>query len=189
MEKNSLLIDISYAVRLIEQGRRKHFVTGQAEEGLSDFKDGSAALHQTFTSALATKDLELILSAEYYFLEAGIEEGAPDEVFAKGSAEAGLEVIEDALLALKAVADSTMYKGVDLAYPHHDKKKWRYKDMPKDAFHVFCASHKSRLQNGLTRFGVSQIGRELITLRFDTISAIEEIYCEMQRQALLPVSA
>jgi hypothetical protein len=188
MEKNSLLIDIGNAVRLIEQGRRKHFTEGQAEDGLRGFKEGSAALHQTFTAALATKDLELILSAEYYFLEAGIEEGAPDEIFAKGSAEAGLEVIEDALLALQAVADSTMYKGVELAYPHHDKKRWRYKDMPKDAFHVFCASLKSRLQNGLTRFGVSQIDRDLVKLRVDTISASEDIYCEKQRQALLPVS-
>jgi hypothetical protein len=101
----------------------------------------------------------------------------------------GLEVIDDALNALKAVQNGDGYQWVDLAYPRHDKRAWRFKDMPKDAFHVFCASHKSRLQNGLTRFGVSKIDRELITLRTDTINAIEEIYCKMQRQALLPEDA
>jgi hypothetical protein len=183
--KNGQRGDIAYAVRAIEEGRTKHFTPGQAEEGLAAFMEGSALLKQSFLDAKATGDIETILRAEYDFLSNAIIEGDSDETFAKSSAEAGLEVIEDALNALKALALGDAYKAVDLAYPRHDKRAWRFKDMPKDAFHVFCASHKSRLQNGLSRFGVSKIDRELVKLRIDTINAIEEIYCERQRQTLV----
>ncbi|MDR0908482.1 MAG: hypothetical protein LBM77_01835 [Spirochaetaceae bacterium] len=184
MEKRGQNNDILYAVTLIEEGRKLHFVEGTEAEGLRRFKDGSAFLKQAFLDAKATNDLAAILNAEYDFLAAEIAMGDPDETLAKGSAEAGLEVIEDALRALKALALGDAYKAVDLAYPRHDKRAWRYKDMPRDAFHVFCASHKSRLQNGLKRYGVSTIDRAFITLRVNTISAIEEAYCAMQRKAL-----
>jgi hypothetical protein len=184
LAKNGSSIDIENAVTLIEEGRRLHFVEDTAVQGLKRFKEGNYLLKKAFLDAKATNDLEVILNAEYDFLAAEIAMGDPDETLAKGSAEAGIEVIEDALNALKALALGNAYKAVDLAYPHHDKRSWRYKDMPKDAFHVFCASHKSRLQNGLKRYGVSTIDRDLITMRVDTISAIEEAYCAMQRQIL-----
>jgi hypothetical protein len=93
-------------------------------------------------------------------------------------------MIDDAFRALKAVADVIMYKGADLACPIHDKKKWRYKGLPKDGFHVFCESHTARLNNGLTRYGVSNIDRELIKLRVETLAAIEDIYCGLQQSTL-----
>jgi hypothetical protein len=183
-QTQSFNTDIFDAVVLIEEGRRLHFVEDTALQGLKRFKEGSALLTKAFLDAKATNDLETILKAEYDFLAAGIASGSPDETLAKGSAEAGLDVIDDALRAIKAVQSDDGYKWVDLAYPRHDKRTWRFKDMPRDAFHVFCASHTSRLQNGLKRYGVSAIDRALITLRVDTINAIEEAYCAMQRKAV-----
>jgi hypothetical protein len=176
-------IDIGYAVVLIEEGRRKHFIEESALEGLQQFKEGSELLRQAFIDAKATGDVELILRAEHSFLSSQIAAGNPDETRAHASAEKGLEVIEDALRALKTVSGSTVYKGVELAFPRHGKA-YRYKGLPKDAFHVCCESHIARLNNGLTRYGVSDIDRELIKLRVGTLAAIEEIYCNMQRKVL-----
>jgi hypothetical protein len=185
MDAISLSTRIDSADRLIAEGRIKHFTEGREAEGLHDFKEGCALLKQTFIDARATNDLALILQAEHAFLTVEIDTGGNDEPLAKASAEAGLEVIEDALRALQAVALGDAYKAVELAYPLHDKRKWRYKGCPKDAFHVFCESHIARLNNGLKRYGVSAIDRDLIEFRIATLKAIEEIYCGMQRKALV----
>jgi hypothetical protein len=185
MDAISLSTRILSAEHLIVEGRVKHFTEGSEADGLREFKDGCAILKDTFTAARASNDLSLILQAEFMFLTAEIAEGSDDEPLAKASAEAGLEVIEDAFRALQAVALGNAYKAVDLAYPLHDKRKWRYKGCPKDAFHVFCESHIARLNNGLKRYGVSPIDRDLIEFRTATIKALEEIYCGMQRKALV----
>jgi hypothetical protein len=184
LEKTGLNDDIRSAVRLIEGGRIKHFTNGTAEDGLLEFQEGCALLKQSFTDVKDSGDIGLILSAEYYFLTAEIAEGNPDEALARSSSEVGLEVIDDAIRAYKALQSGAGYKWVDLAYPLHDKRKWRYRDMPKDAFHVFCESHTARLQNGLKRYGVSSLDRDLINLRIETLAAIEDIYHGLQRKAV-----
>jgi hypothetical protein len=183
LAENGSLTDIINAVRLIEKGRLKQFTDGQAEEGLQEFKEGSAILKQVFLDAQATGNIETILNAEYDFLGSELSMGDPEEVHARASAEAALEKLDDAFLAYEAVQDSAAYKNTDKAFPHHGKP-YRYKSLPKDGFHVFCESHNARLQNGHTRYGVSSIDRDLINLRIDTLAALEETYCVLQRKAL-----
>jgi hypothetical protein len=47
--------------------------------------------------------------------------------------------------ALDVLKNADIYKSVEKTYSH--RKEFRYKKMPKDAFHVACAGHTVRLEN------------------------------------------
>ncbi|MDR2702434.1 MAG: hypothetical protein LBB72_08385 [Spirochaetaceae bacterium] len=59
--------------------------------------------------------------------------------------------LHDAFLAIQAVEESG-YKTVDKAFPRSGK--YRVNGFPKDAFHIACISHKTRLQNILRTPGL-----------------------------------
>jgi hypothetical protein len=183
LEKSSWNTDVADAVSLIAQGRKKHFEDGKAEEGLQQFKQGSILLKKAFGDVTSTGDVELVLRCEYLFLRHEIAFGRSKEKRARVSAEKALEVIQDAFRVVDVVKDSVAYKSVDKAYPLNNTK-WRYKGFPNDAFHIACKSHIARLNNGLSRYGISDIDIDLITMRIDALKAIEDIYCGLQETAL-----
>ena len=90
-------------------------------------------------------------------------------------------VYPDAFLALKAV-DDTNYLVAELTHPHH--KKWRISGFPKDAFHIACISHRTRIQNMLRTPGVDPIEKTLLKQRFANLSTAQNSYIEKQKKAL-----
>jgi len=89
---------------------------------------------------------------------------------------------DDALLALQVVEDNTLYKGVEKTYLHHSK--YRINGLPKDAFHIACISHRTRLQNILRVPGVDPIEKSLLKQRFVNLSTAESGYIIKQKKAL-----
>jgi hypothetical protein len=93
-----------------------------------------------------------------------------------------IQSFDDAFLALKAVDDSTLYQGAEQTHPH--SKKYRVSGFPKDAFHIACIGHKTRLQNILRSPGIDLIEKTLLKQRFTNLSAAQEGYIEKQRKWL-----
>jgi hypothetical protein len=117
------------------------------------------------------------------------EYGEADETGAESSAIAALDRFDDALLVLPSVDNPALYKIVDNAFPHRGKT-WRNDKLPRDAFIVACNGHITRINQGLTRYGINKNERSLAELRKQVFKKAIEIYMEKQRGALVstPVS-
>jgi hypothetical protein len=170
------------AVSYIAQGRLGLETDGEEHEGMAAFKKGIAIAAELYTEVMKTGDPELMLLAEYTYMSEELEHAETDETGAEASAAAAVQSFDDALLALKAVADPTMYAGVELALPHCGQ--WRYKGFPRDAFHVACLAHKTRIKNGLSRFGVNRRDRSLAELRVIVFTAAQNEYTKKQQAVL-----
>jgi len=92
-------------------------------------------------------------------------------------------VCHDAFLALKAAEDITLYQGVEMAIPHN--KKYRIHSFPKDAFHIACIAHKTRIQNILRSPGIDPIEKALLKQRYINLSASQSGYVEKQKKAIV----
>ena len=58
-----------------------------------------------------------------------------------------IQSFEDALHSLVTVENKTLYKAAETTYP--TASKYRYHGFPRDAIHLACAAHRTRLQNSL----------------------------------------
>jgi hypothetical protein len=123
-----------------------------------------------------------MLLAEYVYLSQELEESEDNEPEGKASAEAALQSFDDAFLALRAVEEGAAYHIAEQTFPH--RNQWRYRGLPRDAFHVACIAHKTRLKNGLSRLGLPRLDRELAQTRIAALGAIQQVYLEKQQSAL-----
>ena len=94
---------------------------------------------------------------------------------------------DDAFQALQVVENSAFYKEADKTYPHH--KDYRTCNLPRDAFHVACNGHKTRLQNILRFSGVDPIEKALVEQRLDNLITAKNSYIIKQKKALKEVSS
>jgi hypothetical protein len=174
------------AVSTINKGRRSIATPGEAENGRINFEKGHAIALQTFQEALSSGDVEIILLAEYLFVTHELADSEGDEMEGKASAEAALQSFDDAFLALKVVDNPAAYRGVEMAFPHRSqcRSQWRYKGLPRDAFHVAMIAHKTRLKNGISRLGLPKLDRELTKTRISALGAIQQVYCAKQHAVL-----
>jgi hypothetical protein len=182
LEKAGLIADMMSAVERIAAGRLGFEIDGSEHEGMTEFSEGVQIASMLYTAAMNSGDCELMVAAEYTFLSKELEYVEDNEGGAEASAAAAIQFFDDALLALKIVENKDLYKGVDSCFPHHGK--WRYNGCPKDAFHVACTSHITRIKNGLSRFGVNRRDRALAELRIAMFNAAQSVYLEKQRKAL-----
>jgi hypothetical protein len=173
---------MSTAVSTINEGRRGLATAGGTEDGRISFERGHALALQTFKEALDSGDVELVLLAEYFFVGQELAESEADETEGRASAEAALQSFDDALLALKAVCDPAAYRGAEMTFPH--RGQWRCNGLPRDAFHVACFAHKTRLRNGLSRLGLPKLDRGLAKVRIAALDATQRVYCAKQDAAL-----
>jgi hypothetical protein len=182
MDKNGLENNIANAGLYIANGRKSVFLQGEEQEGRLTFEKGHALARKTFQEALTTGDVDLILLAEYLFVAQELAESEADEKEGIASAKKALERFDDAFLALEVVAQNEAYRPMDKVFPHD--RDYRHNGLPRDSFHVACDSHKARLKNGLSRIGIAKLDRELAKVRLAAVSAIQEVYCGMQEQAM-----
>jgi hypothetical protein len=78
------------------------------------------------------------------------------------------------------VEDKTLYHAVENSYPHD--KEYRVSGFPKDAYHIACGSHKTRLKNILRSPGIDPMEKALLKQRLVNLSAGQGGYVEKQRQ-------
>jgi hypothetical protein len=177
-----LVNSIYDAAAAIDSGRKGFATRGKAEEGRISYETGIAVALSAFKEAKTTADPQTIILAEYTFLSQELEICDKTDKNSLSSLTQAIQSFDDAFLALKTVEDKTVYQGAENCIPH--SKKYRISGFPKDAFHIACISHKTKLQNVLRAPGIDPIEKALLKQRFVNLSAGQGGYIEKQKKAL-----
>jgi len=136
-----------------------------------------------FLEAKATADPETIVRAEYAFLSQELQFCDKADRDAQGSLALAIQSFMDALSCLEAVEDVVGYKKIaGKTYPNIPK--YRVDGFPKDAFHIACRAHKTRIRNVLRSPGIDAIEKNLLKQRRANLSAAEKSYAKKQEKVM-----
>ena len=182
MDLITLANDIINAATSIDSGRKGFAIRGKAEEGRIFYEDGIALAMSAFKEAQTTADPQTIILSEYTFITQELEFCQKSDKDTLKSLTQAIQFFDDAFLVLKIIEDKTLYQVVENSYSH--KSDCRFRGFPKDAFHVACGSHKTRLQNIIRSPGIDPIEKALLKQRLNNLSAGQRGYLEKQRKAL-----
>jgi hypothetical protein len=167
---------------MIEAGRKGFAIRGKEAEGRMSYEAGISLALSAFEEAQTAADPQILLLAEYTFVDEELQfcyESDKDTLSSLTQAKASFD---DAFLALEAVGDSSIYQGTEKTYPHD--KKYRVSGFPKDAFHIACIAHRTRLQNVLRAPGIDPIEKDLLKQRFANMKTAQDGYSGKQKKAL-----
>jgi hypothetical protein len=179
-----LIVDIADSAIKIHEGRVWLVTDGFERDGRLIYAEGLNVAISSFALAqlAASSDLEMLIVAEYMFLSQELKHCDSSETQTISSLTQAIQSFDDALLSLQAVEMEHLYKVVDMAYPHNAKH--RLKDMPKDAFHIACAAHRTRIGNILRTPGLNLTERTLLQQRAANLTTAQSVYLDKQKQAL-----
>jgi len=182
LDEIGLASNIYRAVINIDLGRKGFATRGKAEEGRISYETGIAQALKAFQEAQSSNNPQIIILAEYTFISQELEFCEKTDKDSLSSLTQAIQSFDDAFLALKIVEDNTIYQGAEKTYPHNGK--YRVSSFPKDAFHIACIGHKTRLQNVLRSPGIDPIEKALLKQRFTNLSTGQGVYIEKQKKAL-----
>jgi hypothetical protein len=177
-----LLDKIGDSVVLITAGRKGLATIGEAEAGLLSYLGGLSDAMSVFQEAAVSADVEAMILVEHAFLTEEKRFCGPANKAVVGSLMAASDSFDDAFRSLKAVADVSLYRGADLTYPR--SRKYRVGNMPKDAFHIACIAHRTRLNNTLKTPGLNQTEQGIYKQRVANMGIAKKVYTELQQKAL-----
>ena len=183
MDLIGLTAKIAEAVLNIDAGRKGFATRGMEQEGRVSYEIGIASSLIAFKKAQTSTDPQTIILSEYAFILQELELCPETDRYSLNSLATARQSFDDAFLVLQIVDDGAVYHGVDKAFPHH--KDYRFKELPKDAFHIACMSHKTRLQNILRSPGIDPIEKALLEQRLANLSAAQSEYASKQKKALM----
>jgi hypothetical protein len=146
------------------------------------YEDGISIAFATFKNAQASADPHTMILVELTFLQQEFQSCNEADTITLSSLTRAMQSFEDALRSLKIVGDNTLYQGAEATYP--TASKYRYHGFPRDAVHLACAAHRTRLQNSLRTPGINMIEKAVLTQRAANMTAIQAAYTEKQRNAL-----
>ena len=184
MDRAGLRAKIIDSAIAIDQGRKWLDTEGFEASGRISYRKGLALAKTAFQEAqiLAAKDLEALIVCEYIFLQQELQFCVPVDVNSLSSLSKAIQSFDDALLALQAVEAGASYRIADQTHPH--TVKYRYSGMPKDAFHIACAGHKTRIKNILRSPGINIAEKILLEQRLSNLVFAQSVYFEKQKNAL-----
>jgi len=177
----TLANNIINAATQIDAGRKGFATKGKAEEGRINYEKGIDVAMTSFQQAQSTADPQTIILAEYTFLTQELEFCEKTDKDSLNSLTKAIQFFDDAFLAVKTV-EKPEYKMAEDIFPHIGK--YRKNGFPKDAFHIACDSHKTRLQNILRSPGIDPIEKALLKQRLINLSAGQDGYVEKQKKIL-----
>jgi hypothetical protein len=178
-----LVNSIAEAVVNIDTGRKGWAIRGMEHKSRIPFEEGIALAVDTFQKAQISADPQTLILAEYTYLSQELQLCSEADKDTLSSLTQAKQNFDDALLALQVVEDNTLYKGVDKTYLH--QSKYRINGLPKDAFHIACLSHRTRLQNILRVPGIDPIEKSLLKQRLASLKTAQSGYAAKQREALV----
>ena len=181
MDQIGLASNITDAAITIDTGRKGFANEGKEREGRISFEKGIAEASSAFKEARASADPQTIILVEYAFITQELalcDETDKDTI---NSLELAIQSFDDAFLALQAVEEPG-YKTADKAFPH--RKEYRIQSFPKDAFHIACKGHQTRLSNILRAPGIDPIEKMLLKQRLANLPTAQSGYIEKQKEAL-----
>jgi hypothetical protein len=147
MELTGLLANIISGADDIYKGRKNFTINGSEHAGRLYYEAGISTALDTFKSAQISADPQTMILIELTFLQQELQFCNEADTITRSSLTQAIQSFEDALRSLKIVEDSTLYKGAEAAYP--TAPKYRYHGFPRDAIHLACTAHRTRLQNAL----------------------------------------
>jgi hypothetical protein len=134
----------------------------------------------------AQKDLRILLLCEKAFLSQELLFCPPNDKKTVAGLTKAIESLDDALLALEAVERGSSYEIAHMTHPRNTK--YRVKGMPKDSFHVFCGSHRVRIDVYLRTPRLNMHEKELLAQRRSNLAAAKAAYLVKQKAALADAS-
>jgi len=182
LDLGGLINNIITATTSIDYGRKGFATRGKAEEGRISYEEGIASALSAFQEVQSTTDPQALILAEYTFITqefALCEKGDIDTINSLNNA---IQFFNDAFLVLEVVNDKTLYQAVEKAIPHY--KDYRFKGYPKDAYHIACSGHQTRIKNILKTPGLDPIEKVLLKQRLANMSTAQDAYLEKQKKAL-----
>ena len=181
MDPTGLVYKISDAALAIDYGRKGFATRGKAEEGRLSYERGVFVGLSTFRDAQSTVDPKTIILVEYTFLVQELQFCEESDTDSRSSLTQAIQSFDDAFLAIKSVEEPE-YKIADNIFPHNGK--YRINGFPKDALHIACIAHRTRLQNILRSPGIDAIEKTLLKQRLANMSTAQKGYIEKQKKAL-----
>jgi hypothetical protein len=182
MDQIGLTSKILLAVEYIDIGRKGLATDGKEHEGHISYESGIVAALSTFQDAQSTADPETMLLVESSFLQQEFHFCAEADATTRNSLTQAIQSIEDALGCLKIVENAPAYRSAETTYP--TAPKYRYQGFPRDAVHLACTAHWTRLQNSLRTPGINMIEKTVLQQRAANMKAIQGSYVEKQRKSL-----
>jgi hypothetical protein len=182
MAKTGLLDSIILSVESIDLGRKGLATDGKEHEGRIAFTKGLNGSLASFAEAQSDLDLEIMIQLERAFLTEELRHCGPEEPQAIASVTQAISYFDDALRSLESVLNPEAYRGAEKTYLHN--LKYRTHGMPRDAFHLACMAHRTRITNTLRTPGINPTERKLFELRAACMTSAQNAYLEKQKQAL-----
>ena len=182
MDLIGLASRIAEAVVNIDAGRKGWATKGKEQEGRIPFEEGIDLAIYAFKEAQASADPQALILAEYTFICQELQLCDETDNASQSSLIQAKQSFDDAFLALEVVEDCAAYQGAEKTYSH--LSKYRISGFPKDAFHIACMSHKTRLKNTLRSTGIDLIEKALLKQRFANLATAQNGYMEKQKKSL-----
>ena len=182
MDPAGLLDNIILAADNIDKGRKYLTTDGLEHAGRLSYEDGISIAHDTFAKAQASADPQTMILIELAFLQQELQFCDESDTITRSSLTQAIQSFLDALRSLKIVGDSLLYKAAEATYL--SSAKYRYYGFPKDAIHLACTAHRTRLQNSLRTPGINMIEKTVLIQRAANMTAIQNVYTEKQKMAL-----
>jgi hypothetical protein len=182
LDRTGLLDKINDSASVIDQGRKWLDTDGLERQGRINYRKGLSLSLEAFREAQsrAGEDLQTLFAAEYTFLTQEREVCAPQDTKAGASLSKALKEFDEAFLALEVLQNPEGYASAEKTYS--TRPEFRYRGMPKDAFHVACAGHKARINNILKSPGINLLEKELLKQRYANMETAQSVYLEMQKK-------
>jgi len=183
MDLTGFLGEITRFSNSIDIGRRGLATDGGEREGRIFFERGIAGSLELFQQAHESANPQVILLSELIFLQQELQFCHETDTITQSSLTQAIQSFEDALRCLKVIENSSEYQSAEATYP--TASKYRIHGFPKDALHIACISHKTRLQNILRTPGMNIIEKTLLQQRILNMAAAQRSYVQKQRGVLL----
>jgi len=182
MDQTGLITNIFLCASTIDKGRKNLTTKGFEPAGRILYEDGIALALDTFRSTQATTDPQIMILVELTFLQQDLQFCDEADTITRNSLRLAIQSFEDALRTLKVVEDGTLYKAAEATYPTADK--YRYHGFPRDAVHLACAAHRTRMQNSRRTPGINMREKAVLAQRVANMTAIRGAHAERQGKAL-----
>ncbi|GHV95736.1 hypothetical protein AGMMS50293_20560 [Spirochaetia bacterium] len=181
MDLTGFLDSIAEYVYYIDMGRKGLAIDGEEHVGRIHYERGISGASNAFHEAQNSADPQIIVLSELVFLQQELQFCNEVDTDTKSSLTQAIQSFEDALRSLQAVADAG-YKTAEKTYPQNPK--YRIQGFPKDAFHLACIAHRTRLRNVLRSPGINMIEKAVLQQRAANLTAAQGSYIAKQKAVL-----
>jgi hypothetical protein len=183
MDLDGLRNSILGAAADIDTGRKGLAADGEEHEGRIHYENGISTALSAFQEAQTVGDPQTFVLTELTFLQQELQFCDEADTITQSSLTQAIQSFEDALRCLKIVEDAKAYRSAEATHP--TAAKYRIRGYPKDAFHLACIAHRTRLQNSLRTPGIAMKEKAVLEQRAANMTAAQGRYIAKQEQALI----